>query len=61
MGISELIQSFTVFNVNAANHIIYAFSSNWYLFLIVGGAVATTVMSVMAKANTVVREEQNIL
>ena len=55
------IESFKVFNANGINNLVYAFSANWWLFLIVIGAVATTVMSVTSKIGTVVREEQNVL
>jgi hypothetical protein len=61
MNWAQLTDSFSAFHSNAINNIVYAFSANWWLFLIVLGALATTVMNVMSKTNTVVREEQNII
>jgi hypothetical protein len=58
---NQITDSFFAFHSNAANSIIYAFSVNWWLFLLVIGALATTVMSVASKTQSVVREEQNVI
>jgi hypothetical protein len=51
----------TVFNVNGVNNLVYLFSQNLWLLLIVIGAVATTVMGFKDKADENFKEEQNIL
>jgi hypothetical protein len=58
---SQITDSFFAFNSNAASSIAYAFSVNWWLFLLVIGALATTIMSVMSKTQNIVREEQNVI
>lgn len=58
---SQIVDSFCAFNENGFNHLIYSFTSNWWLIFLVVGAIASVVMGVKEQASTVVREEQQIL
>lgn len=61
MSIEQFWQNISAFNQNAINNIIYNFSNNWWLMLIVIGAIATTLMGVKEESVGVVHDEQNIL
>jgi len=61
MDAQQLTESFKAFNVNGINNLIYAFTSNWWLFLIVIGAAATSIMALTSKISSIVREEQNVI
>lgn len=61
MNWNQFTDSLSTFHFNAVNHLIYTFSTSWWLFLLVIGALATAVMGLQCKAGSVVREEQNIL
>ena len=61
MDTQQLANSFQAFNVNGINNLIYAFTANWWLFLIVLGAISTSVMALTSKISSVVREEQNVI
>ena len=61
MDINQFAESFKAFNINGLNSLIYAFASNWWLFLLVIGAISTSVMALTSKIGSVVREEQNVI
>lgn len=61
MNLQILTESFRAFNANGLNHIIYSISTNWWILLLVVGAIASSIMGVREQAMSVVREEQNII
>lgn len=56
-----IVSSFQAFHENAINGLIYSFSTNWCLILLVAAAVISVVLGVVDESTSVVREEQNIL
>jgi len=56
-----LLQSIEAFHSNGWNYLVYIFSTNWCLFLLILACVATVVFGVKEQSQAVVREEQNIL
>ena len=61
MNLELLGKSFVAFNQNAINHILYGFSTNWWLIVLVMATIACVVLGIKEESQTVVREEQNIL
>lgn len=53
--------SLQAFHENAINGLIYSFSTNWCLILLVIAAVMSVILGVVDESASVVREEQNIL
>ena len=58
---SELINSFFAFNVNAGCYLIYALKSNLWLILIGAAAAASIILSLREEIESTVTEEQRIL
>lgn len=58
---SELINSFFAFNVNAGSYLIYALKSNLWLILIGAAAAASIILSLREEIESTVTEEQRIL
>lgn len=56
-----VISSLQAFHENAINGLVYSFSTNWCLILLVVAAVMSVVLGVVDESASVVREEQNIL
>lgn len=61
MNLQMLWSSLYAFHVNGINALIYNFTSNWCLILLVVAAVMSVILGVMDESASVVREEQNIL
>lgn len=61
MGTTFLVESFKAFNINALNQILYGITSNWWMLLLVVGAIASGIMGIKEQSASVVREEQNII
>lgn len=61
MNTSIVLSSLQAFHVNGLNGLIYSFTTNWCLFLLVAAAVISAVLGVTEESASVVREEQNIL
>ena len=59
---TELIwESIRAFHINGLNYLLYSFSDNWCLAILVIAAAACVIMGVKEESAAVVREEQNIL
>ena len=56
-----ILQSLHAFNVNAANHIAYSVTTNWWFMVFVVAAVVSVIMGIKEESASVVHEEQNIL
>lgn len=61
MDIKLIWDSFAAFNANAANHLAYALSTNWWIILMIAAAIVSIVVGVKEQQAVVVHEEQNIL
>jgi len=61
MNVQLIWNSIQAFHANAVNSLLYAFSNNWCLILLVMAALASVIMGVREENAAVVREEQNIL
>lgn len=61
MNFEMVVTSLTAFNQNAANHIAYSISTNWWFIVFVVAAVICVFMGIQEESASVVREEQNIL
>lgn len=61
MNVHLIWNSIQAFHANAVNSLLYAFSNNWCLILLVIAALASVIMGVREENAAVVREEQNIL
>lgn len=57
----NFLQSFSAFNVNGINNLVYIMSSNLWSILIALGAAFTVIMKLKEETDYAVREEQNIL
>jgi len=58
---NKLVESFLAFNQNAANHLVYFFSTNLSSLLIVISAAAFVFLYLKEEIALSTREEQNIL
>lgn len=56
-----LTSSLYAFHYNGLNNLIYSFSNNWCLILLVAAVVISVVLGVVQESSTVIREEQTIL
>lgn len=56
-----ILASMKAFHMNAINGLIYNFTTNWCLILLVAAAAISVVMGVIETSASVVREEQEIL
>jgi len=61
MNTDIILSSLHAFHVNGLNGLIYSFTTNWCLLLLVAAAVISVVLGVTEESASVVREEQNIL
>lgn len=61
MNVQLMWESFQAFHANAVNSLLYSFSNNWCLILLVLAALASIIMGIKEENAAVVREEQNIL
>ena len=61
MNVQLIWNSIQAFHANAVNSLLYAFSNNWCLILLVIAALTSVIMGVREENAAVVREEQNIL
>ena len=61
MDMGIIISSLEAFHVNGMNGLMYSFTTNWCLILMVGAAVISVILGVVDESASVVREEQNIL
>lgn len=61
MNTGIIISSLEAFHINGLNGLIYSFTTNWCLFLLVAAAVLSVILGVTEESASVVREEQNIL
>ena len=55
------MQSIQAFHINAINGIVYHFTSNWCLIVLVAATVLSVILGVSSESASVIREEQNIL
>ena len=61
MNAQLILESLKAFHSNGINNLIYNFSTNWCLVLLVLATIASVIMGVKEQSESVVREEQNIL
>lgn len=61
MNTSIILSSLEAFHINGINGLIYSFTNNWCLFILVAAAVISVVLGITEESASVVREEQNIL
>lgn len=61
MNWNMLVQSLHAFHINGMNSLIFNFTSNWCLILLVAATVISVVLGVKEESVSVIREEQNIL
>lgn len=61
MNTGLILSSLKAFHINAINGLVYSFSTNWCLILLVAAAVISVVLGVHEQSASVVHEEQNIL
>lgn len=61
MDMNMVSESFQAFHVNGLNGLIYAFSTNWCLILLVIAAAASVILGIADQNATTVHEEQNII
>lgn len=61
MNWDMLLASLRAFHINGVNSLVYNFTSNWCLILLVTATVISVVLGVSEESASVVREEQNIL
>lgn len=61
MNTDIIVESLSAFHQNGINALIYSFSHNWCLILMVIAAVICAILGVTNESEAVVREEQNIL
>ena len=55
-----MIHDFLAFNANAFRHLVYLFSSNLWMILLLAAMVGTVVLRLKETVDTSVRDEQNI-
>lgn len=58
---SNLIDSFRVFNINAFNYLLYNLKNNLYLILLIICAVLTVMLNLKAHIDETAPDEQNVL
>lgn len=58
---SNLIDSFRVFNINAFNYLLYDLKNNFYLILLIICAVLTVMLNLKAHIDETAPDEQNVL
>jgi hypothetical protein len=56
-----ILSSIQAFHLNGINGLIYSFSANWCLIILLSAAVLSVILGVTNESASVVREEQNIL
>lgn len=56
-----LTSSLFAFHYNGLNSLIYSFTNNWCLILLVAAAVISVILGVVQESSTTIREEQTIL
>lgn len=61
MNTSIILSSLEAFHINGVNGLIYSFTTNWCLILLVAAAVLSVILGVVDESASVVREEQAIL
>ena len=61
MNPSIILSSLEAFHQNGLNGLIYSFTTNWCLIILVAAAILSVVLGVTEQSASVVREEQNIL
>lgn len=61
MNTSIIIDSICAFHANGINGLVYNFSVNWCLLVLLAAAVISVVLGVTNESASVVRDEQTIL
>lgn len=61
MNPSVILESIQAFHENGLNGLIYSFTTNWCLIILVVAAIISVILGVTEQSASVVREEQNIL
>ena len=56
-----IVSSMQAFHANAINSLVYNFTQNWCLILLVVAAAISVVLSVKEESASVIRDEQNVL
>lgn len=60
MDLNVILHSFSAFNINAFNHILYQFTTNWWLIIFVISTIACVIMGAKETSQEIVLEEQNM-